>query len=566
MASLIQSLYEPMSVETAVLSGPLLDDLHNGERAAFVRFYELVRWPVYNLAWRLMRGRGDAAAITSEIFLTAYRQILLHDGPIDPRPWIYRVTVDVCSGHAEDVQTSEWPSEPARTALGRASARRGHDELASNFEQALMVLSGRHHLALLLKDIHGLRLDEIAAVLGLSEETAKATLFRAREDFRRAFEEQSQGRRDQSCRLAEQAAAGSVGRGMAVEELRKLREHAEYCRRCRRTMRSWSEGVSGLALFLREAPLPVELQAVPVFGAALAGAGQSSTSATAARAAGAAGTAGGAGIVSRAFGRTGRALSSRSTAYAVTLACLVASAGVIAYVAQHDWTRIVRVPQIVRVRQLVPGPVRTVQAKPTTRVTPRQNGGSIASAGSAVVTPRASQPVTRSAVYKVPAKTTTSDDTPAAAGSTGGSSPAPAKETPAKDKHPSVPAGSATTNDGNGSHSTTLLGHANKGNGRHADHPAASVSAARTGHRTHVKGQGGTQGSDTLAARHPGQHDSVSRRATSQGSGHSSGQHANGRAVSSRGGAHTHRGGSHGGGTHAHGSGGGRAGHGQRRG
>jgi RNA polymerase sigma-70 factor (ECF subfamily) len=256
MASLIQRRSEPTSVETVAFSGPLLDDLRNGERDAFVQFFELFRLPVHNLVWRLMRGRGDVAAITSEVFLTAYRQILLHDGRIDPRPWIYRVTVDVCSSHLEQSGSADWPPEPSRTALGRAPARRGRDELSGSFEQALATVSGGHYIALLLKDIHGLRLDEIAAVLDMSEETTEATLFRAREEFRRAFEEQSQGRRDQSCRLAEQAAAGSVGRGMAPDELRKLREHAEYCRRCRRTMRSWDDGVAGLALFLKDAPPP----------------------------------------------------------------------------------------------------------------------------------------------------------------------------------------------------------------------------------------------------------------------------------------------------------------------
>jgi GGDEF domain-containing protein len=45
-----------------LFSGPLLDDLHNGERDAFVRFFELFRLPVHDLVSRLMRGHGDAAA------------------------------------------------------------------------------------------------------------------------------------------------------------------------------------------------------------------------------------------------------------------------------------------------------------------------------------------------------------------------------------------------------------------------------------------------------------------------------------------------------------------------
>ena len=543
-----------MSVETALLSGPLLDDLHHGERDAFVQFYELLRLPVHNLVWRLMRGRGDAAAITSEVFLTAYRQMLLHDGPIDPRAWIYRVTVDVCSEHADDSGSGEWPPEPARAALGRAPARRGHDELAGNFEQALASVSGRHYLALLLKDIHGLRLDEIAAVLGLSGEAAKALLFRAREEFRRAFEEQSQGGRDQGCRLADQAAAGSVGRGMAADELRKLREHAEYCRRCRRTMRSWGNGVAGLALFLRSAPLPDSLQAVPVFGSAPVPSEPvvASGSNRAARVAGAGGTAG---VLSRVFAGTGRALASRSTAYAVTFICLAASAGAMAYVTQHNWTRIVHVPQIVRVRELVPGPVRIVRAKPA-QATPvgskavREPAGT---AGIALATLPKPRTTTQSAVYRVPATTSTNDG-PVVTPSKSGDAPA----TTAGKKHPATPASTATTNNGGTSHGTALLGHTARGNGKSARH------------RAHPKAGDVWANHDTPVTRHTGTHraqTSTSRHTSKQhGSDHSSRPQQSGHPASSHSG--TRHAGGHGGGSqgtaHAHGAGGGHAGHARR--
>jgi DNA-directed RNA polymerase specialized sigma24 family protein len=412
------------SIATDVLSQALIDDVRAGEREAFARYYELFRLPIYDLVCRLPHGRGDAAAVTQEAFLSAYRQILLQRGAIDLRLLTCRAAVSVCADHEGEAGSSDRLTEPAGDTARRTPPRTRSEKLAARFEQALAALTYDHRLALLLNDLHGLRRDQLATLLAVSEEAATALLFRARESFRRAFEEQSPDRRGAACRIAEQAAASAVGRGLADDELRKLREHAGYCRHCRATMSAWGDRHIGLALFLSGTPLPDSLLSVPVFGSTPAGAGSASGSGVSERTARIAGAAGPAGVFSgvrRALAGTRRAVASRATAYAVAAICLAASAGAITYVVQHDWT------QIVRVREIVSAPAQT-------QPTPRRNRAPVvadqpvrddtgaSTASVALVSNQGTQPATTPAVYKVPATTVVVGDTPVA-GSDGGAEP-----------------------------------------------------------------------------------------------------------------------------------------------
>jgi DNA-directed RNA polymerase specialized sigma24 family protein len=322
-----------VSVDIESLPDTFLDDLRNGERDAFVHLYQLYRLPVYDLVRRLAHGSQDAVAIVREVFVAAYSQILLHNGPIDLRPLIYRVALDTCHDHAG---TTDGRGERAHLVALPQPGERKQNELGRRFELALGTLGERQYTALLLHDVHGLRHDETAAVLGLSIEATLALLFRAGEEFRRSFGDLSSGQLDGSCRLAETAAASAVGRRtLQADEVRRLREHAGYCRQCRMTMATWGSGPVGLALFLKEASLPKVLQAAPVFGI-FGSAGDAGAFARGATGP-AKGSTGVAGSSLTLLAVVGRALASKTAAYVVAAVCLGGFIGLAAYVSGHDW-------------------------------------------------------------------------------------------------------------------------------------------------------------------------------------------------------------------------------------
>jgi len=346
-----------------VHSDVLLHELQRGEREAFVRYYEPYRAPVYNLVRWLLHDGEDAVPATEEVFTTAYRRILLHDDGIDLRERTYRAALDVCrerlGEHEADRGASGGHEVDGRDVDGRLhgtapSAATGADwrersDLGRRFGQALEMLPFRHQAVLLLHDINGLRPAEMATVFVVTEDAASALLFRAREEFRRAFEELSSDRRAANCRLAEQTAAGAVGRGLSDNEVRRLDEHAGYCRHCRRTMKGWGGGAISLALFLEDAPLPQALETTPVFGTTMAVTGAS-------------GAVAGSGTLTRVLAQIGRSLTSRAAAYALAAACLAVSVGLAVQHSQGDQTFIVVPATGPSVPRLVQPATRVVRA------------------------------------------------------------------------------------------------------------------------------------------------------------------------------------------------------------
>jgi DNA-directed RNA polymerase specialized sigma24 family protein len=298
--------------------------LRSGERDAFVSFFETYRLSVFGLV-RCLVPADEAAAVTTEAFVAAYRQILLDDGAVDLEPRLYRAALAACREHAA-------PTGPRGEALAvGAIALCGDTDLGRRFGQALRALDDRLAVALLLHDVHGQRPQALAQVLGLSVDAARALLFKAREAFLAAFES-TEPARPAACRLAEQVAAGAVGRPASdVDEARRLHEHTSYCRACRTVTRPWPAGALGLALVAARVSLPAALQVPPVF---VPVAGPRREGASTGRSATVAG--GALSTVTLLATRIGRALASRAAAYAVAAACLVAVAGMAAYVSRLD--------------------------------------------------------------------------------------------------------------------------------------------------------------------------------------------------------------------------------------
>ncbi len=235
----------------------LLRELRRGERDAFVRYYRLFCAPAYDFSRRLLLDGDAAVAATREAFATAFRRVILDDGVTDLSVLTYGCALEAC-----EERIGEWGT-PA--GVHRAPASPGAGAIVV---EALESLEPRRRAALLLHDVQGLHVAQLAAVLGLTGEAAGAFLYRAREEFRRSFAAGSPALSGGPCRQAEQAMVGAVGLGLDEDDLVRLRLHAAYCGPCRNALRALGTAPAGLAAFLKQAQPPQALETEPVFGGA----------------------------------------------------------------------------------------------------------------------------------------------------------------------------------------------------------------------------------------------------------------------------------------------------------
>jgi RNA polymerase sigma factor (sigma-70 family) len=192
--------------------------LASGEAAAFD---ELYRRYVNRLAAYGSHLLGDGSAgddVAQTTLLKAYTALRAGRVPSRVRPWLYRVAHNV----ALDLVTRR-RELPAATLPELASPQGGTS--AGALLEALAALPERQRHVYVLRELHGLRIDETAAELGLAAPQVEQALFAARN---RLAEHLVFGNR-LDCVTVRRLAAGPL----AADERRALKTHLRSCPDCR---------------------------------------------------------------------------------------------------------------------------------------------------------------------------------------------------------------------------------------------------------------------------------------------------------------------------------------------
>jgi RNA polymerase sigma-70 factor, ECF subfamily len=143
---------------------------------------------IYGLAFRLLGNSEEAEDATQEAFLRAYAHLASFRGSASFASWLYRIMLNVCRDQLRRRQVREHTAE-----LSRVDALWSNEHYTVDPEQVVLALENRqvieqalHHLptkyraTLLLHEVDGLTLTEIADLLDTPLPTVKSRLQRAR--------------------------------------------------------------------------------------------------------------------------------------------------------------------------------------------------------------------------------------------------------------------------------------------------------------------------------------------------------------------------------------------------
>jgi RNA polymerase sigma-70 factor (ECF subfamily) len=160
---------------------------------------------VYGICRMLLRDPDEAEDATQQVFLSAYKNLLTGTQVRDPAAWLGTIARNTCRNRAvarmrEPVASAEAPTQVSPAADEQASGR----EQAAALYAELATLPQKQREAVVLRDLYGLRYDEVAAALGTSRPAVEALLFR--------------GRRRLQVRLRPGFAAGVIVVPLAVQE------------------------------------------------------------------------------------------------------------------------------------------------------------------------------------------------------------------------------------------------------------------------------------------------------------------------------------------------------------
>jgi RNA polymerase sigma-70 factor (ECF subfamily) len=133
---------------------------------------------VLGVAYRLLGRLEDAQDAAQEVFLKFFQKQSQVKG--DPKPWLYRVTVNVCNDwyrrRTVTAELDERAADPSTDALTTITL----DERKRLLTEALRTLGVRERAAIMLRDIEGHSTHEVAKRLGIEEVTVRSMISVAR--------------------------------------------------------------------------------------------------------------------------------------------------------------------------------------------------------------------------------------------------------------------------------------------------------------------------------------------------------------------------------------------------
>jgi RNA polymerase sigma-70 factor (ECF subfamily) len=157
-----------------------------GDTRAFDRLVERHQRSVYRLCYRMAQNADDAADLTQDVFVRAFRAIRSFRGDSAFATWLYRIALNTCRSYRSSrrpphEELTEWSA----VAKPQVMAQMERDERARVVRDAVARLPEKQRATLILKIYQEMTHEQIAATLGTSVGTAKANLFHALAGLRR---------------------------------------------------------------------------------------------------------------------------------------------------------------------------------------------------------------------------------------------------------------------------------------------------------------------------------------------------------------------------------------------
>jgi len=165
----------------------LLDLVRRGDELAWEAFVRCFQGRVFGLAYHYTAQAEDARDLTQDVFVRIYQNLTLVPDETGCLPWIIRITRNACIDHLRRRKARPPLWDLAADELFDLRATDQNPEEAhleavrrSMLHRALEELTDLNREIILLKEIQGLGLEEIAGILDVPVGTVKSRSNRAR--------------------------------------------------------------------------------------------------------------------------------------------------------------------------------------------------------------------------------------------------------------------------------------------------------------------------------------------------------------------------------------------------
>jgi len=172
----------------------LVKRVQGGDIAAFDSIMLLYRERLYSVIYNMTFNHEDAADLTQEAFVKAFRSLRKFKGKSSFFTWLYRIGVNMTLSHIQRKKTRKFFSfeqiseeygsskEFEKLSSSESSSVRNTllNELHQKLNEALLKLSDKHRTIVVLFEIDGLSHKEISTIMKCTEGTVRSRLHYAK--------------------------------------------------------------------------------------------------------------------------------------------------------------------------------------------------------------------------------------------------------------------------------------------------------------------------------------------------------------------------------------------------
>lgn len=178
--------------------GALVSRAQAGDESAFREIVERYQSKVFAIIHGIVRQRNDVEDIAQQVFAKVYLSLRNFDFRSSLITWIYKITVNECFDYLRKRKVRKLVYE---SDLSEDEVRRVENTEPGNERQVLADsdlarrdyvfkllarVSEEERMLLMMKEVEGYSVEELAAHTGMNENTIKVKLFRARQKLVKA--------------------------------------------------------------------------------------------------------------------------------------------------------------------------------------------------------------------------------------------------------------------------------------------------------------------------------------------------------------------------------------------
>jgi len=191
-----------------------------GDKQAFEQLVRQTTPHVFGIIRRFFSERHSMEDIAQDVFVSAYQGLRTYSQDRPFKNWLAGIAVRQCyralraRKQNQQILASEMGSDAAAAALDACCFGQGGPEAVSAESQAIVrhlvaqimqLLSPKERMILVLTEVEGWSIREVADMLGLSQINAKVSAFRARRHAGQLFKALSQHKAVSGARLGEES-------------------------------------------------------------------------------------------------------------------------------------------------------------------------------------------------------------------------------------------------------------------------------------------------------------------------------------------------------------------------